>query len=209
MRRLTPLLAVDELPDVETVSRCLGCGRGMLRRTAGGIVLSCTSPLGGPELLALATTYGPILSSEVTRQRDWTYGNVYFELVCHRMQRLSAAIAAFAQREGKPPPTLGALVAAGDVDAALLELPGDELAEPVVHGGERLGLASFRYYPDGLPLTIEGNPVRAQLIPVAAGPDCRVALDTDGGVHQGWGEFHVSSIDEIERAARAGANGGK
>lgn len=201
------LVGLREMPDVETVTRHLGKGRGALWRTESGLALSMSGALGGPETHALATMFGPILSTGVSSSRRWACESVRSRLLRCKMAAVHAAIEAFAAREGARPPSLGALVHAGDVAAEMLHVPGDDLAEPVVHEGRELGSASFRYYPDGLAVAPDDTVIAARLIEIGTGMWWREAMDEDGRVHLGWGEFADRSLDEIERAAREKKDG--
>lgn len=182
---------LDAMPDVETVNAHLGPGRGVLRRTDDAIVLSMAGTLGGPETTALASAFGPYLSAQYAAGWSWSMSAVRDNLITLQLIKARDAVAAFEQREGRRPATLGELVAAGDLDP-----------EPVEHDGKPVAKSSFRYYPEGLKVSPDGEQVVALLIAIDKSAWQRSCIDAEGRVRAGWGAFAESSIDAIEKQAK-------
>jgi hypothetical protein len=193
-----PLVPLAEMPGCDVVVPHLRKGRGVLRRSDDRLVLSMSGTAGGPELHALLAAYGPFLSNEMTNSWEWSSENLTYELAKLQVTQVHAAIAAFEKRAGKRPASLGELLAAGDLkDASLLLVEGDDVAEPVVHEGKELGKSSFRYFPAGVKLTPEDQEVTALLVSVKATLWRRLVVDLEGTVHEGYGTFATTKLEEL------------
>jgi len=176
-----PLVPMDEMPDVPTVTPYLHKGRGVLRRLPDRIVLSMSGTAGGPELHALLSSFGPFLSTLMTNTWRWQTENLAYQVGKLQIVKVHEAIAAFSKRTGKRPRSLGELLSAGDLkDSSLLLIEDDELAEPVVHDGKQLGKSSFRYYPDGVKVSPSGTEMTALLIAVKSTYWQRLVVDDQG-----------------------------
>ena len=62
--------------------------------------------------------------------------------------------------------------------------------------------SSFRYYPEGLKVSPDGEQVVALLIAIDKSAWQRSCIDAEGRVRAGWGAFAESSIDAIEKQAK-------
>ncbi len=196
-----PILAVKRMPDVEVVTQHLGKGRGVLRQDQNQLVLSMLGPTGGPELTAMLSALGPFLSSGLTSMWSWRTENYAYELQQAKILKVQEALAAFEKRSGKRASSLGELLASGDLpEASTLLVEEEQKAEPVLLEGKELGKTSFRYFPDGVTVSPEGNPIKVKLIAISACYWRRIAVDMEGNLQQGWGDFAASQLDDVLKA---------
>lgn len=187
-----------DMPEARLVLEHLGLGRGVLRRDGHDLVLAMLGPTGGPEMQALISAWGPMISGQLADQWRWLRSNTEQELGKAQLAKVHQALVAFEKRTGKRPVTLGELVQGGDLgDASLLLLPGDTQAEPVLHDGKEVAKSSFRYFANGVEVTPEGDKVQAVLIALRGTDWRRLAMDREGTVHEGWGEFAQGTVDEL------------
>ncbi|HEX5053384.1 MAG TPA: hypothetical protein VFZ65_16525 [Planctomycetota bacterium] len=193
-----PLVPLEDMPPVRVVTGHLTKGRGVLRRQPKRLVLSMSGTAGGPELHALLTLYGPLLSGSMTSSWHWRAQQFEEALARAELAKIHAAIVAFTQRTGAAPRSLGELLAGPEItDKGLLLVEGDDLAEPVLHDGVEVAKTSFRYYPEGIKVSPQGEEVTVQLIMIKALAWQRLAADKDGTVHEGYGDFATRTIDEL------------
>jgi hypothetical protein len=187
-----------DLPEAKLVLEHLGLGRGVLRRDGHDLVLAMLGPTGGPEMQALISAWGPMISGQMVEQWRWQRTNAQHELGKAQMAKVHAALVAFEKRTGKRPATLGELVQGGDLaDASFLLLPGETQAEPVLHEGKEVAKSSFRYFANGVEVTPESEKVQVVLIALRAADWRRLAMDREGTVHEGWGDFAQGTVDEL------------
>lgn len=187
-----------DLPEAKLVLEHLGLGRGVLRRDGHDLVLAMLGPTGGPEMQALISAWGPMISGQLADQWRWQRTNTEQELGKAQLAKVHQALIAFEKRTGKRPTTLGELVQGGDLaDASLLLLPGETQAEPVLHEGKEVAKSSFRYFANGVEVTPEGDKVQAVLIALRGTGWRRLAMDREGNMYEGWGEFAQGTVDEL------------
>ena len=195
-----PLVPLDEMPEPDVVAPMLTKGRGVLRQQPDRLVLSMAGTVGGPELLALLTVFGPVLSAEATRSWKWQADMLAQQIASHALAKIHAAIESFTRKQGKRPASLAELLTSGELaSASTLLVPGDEFAEPVLHDGKEFGKSSFRYYRDGLEVSPQGEKVTVHLITIAALRWQRLCLARDGTRIDGYGDFAQKTIAEIEQ----------
>jgi hypothetical protein len=193
-----PLLPLEDSPEPAVVLPHLKKGRGVLRRLPDRLVLSVTGTAGGPELHALLAAYGPSLSAWMTSSWTWETRMIREQLGFVKLEKVAEAFAAFRARTGADPASLGELIAGGDLaDPTMLTIDGDEKAEPVMHEGKQVGTSSFRYFPKGVATSPQGDEITARLIAIDNTHWQRLVLDTEGTVHNGWGDFAEKAIDEF------------
>lgn len=195
-----PLVPADDGPDVRTVVPHLRAGRGVMRRLPDRIVLETNGTLGGPFLTAFVAAYGPMFSGPMTSQWEWQCRQLSRRVGTLQLQKVHEAIEAFAKRTGKRPASLGELVAAKDLDIALLSIPGSK-TEPVTHDGRELGVTSFRYYAEPIEIAPEGNPLKAVLVELQPMPYQRLVLCESGTIEELW-SLAERSVEDIEATAK-------
>ncbi len=199
----SPLLPIQEMPRVETVTEHLVPGRGVLRLDGDRLVFRCEGVFGGATGQAFATAFGPLLSKQLGQRFYYAIESLRARLACTQIIAIHKAIAAFEKRVGHLPADLGELIAGGDLtDTTLLVLEGDERPQAVMHEGKQVGATSFRYYSAGLTVTPYDTEIKARLISAPKMAWWRVACDGKGVPHIGWGEFATNSLDDLEKAAK-------
>ena len=196
-----PLVAHAELPEAETVARHLRTGRGVLRRGPDHVTLAMSGTAGGPELHALLSAYGSLLSSPMTDSWRWQTDELLRELAREQLPRLHAAVEAFAKRTGKPPASFGELLAGGDLDdARLLVLPGDTATQAVEHDGKEVARTSFVYHPEGEKTEVNGEEVVVRFAMLRPLGWQSLVLDTSGTLHDVWGDFGFANLGVLQMA---------
>ncbi len=194
-----PLVPLDEMPEPDVVGPHLSRGRGVLRVADDHATLVMFGALGGPDGHAIATAFGPLLSTNFQMGWQWLLEDLRNRIANHHARAVHTALTAFEKRTGKRAASLGELVGSPELpDASVLALDGDTGAEPVIVDGKEVARSSFRYYPEGLQVEADGETIKARLIAVKGTGWWRVALDAEGGVHSLWGE---EPIEAIEKAA--------
>ncbi len=197
------LVPLDEMPEAESLSGHLGRGRAVLRVQPDRLTLSMLGACGGPDGHAFAAAYPALLSTWFTQSWRWSTDNLHSKLTQVHLRLVHKALKAYEKRTGAAATSLADLVGSPELpDGSVLQLAGDEAAEPVLRDGTEVARSSFRYYPQGLDVTPEGETIKARLIAVKASGWWRALLDMDGNVHSGWGEFAEQTLDAIEKAAK-------
>lgn len=196
-----PLLFDDDLPEPEVLAELIGKGRGALRRTENGITLSCRSALGGPQTIAFLSTFFTHMAGAMF-ESEWTTDALANRVGAERLRTMHAAVETYRKREGELPEDLGTLIAAGDLDAATLLVPGDEHTEPVLHDGVQVATSSFRYYSEPLMFESNGDEVLARFVALSSGSWERLVMAPDGQLTKRWDEFGDGNIDALEKAAK-------
>jgi len=195
----SPLLQRNDLPDARTAAEHLGRGRGVLRHTPDRLVLTTNGATGGPLLTALLFTLGPTLSPNLVWSWQWSTNSTWEQVKTVKLERTHAAIEAFRNRTGKRPESLADLIGVELPDATMLHVEGDATTEPLVRDGKEIGRTSFRYYRDGIEVAPERERVKVHLVAITAGQWTRLAVGIDGTVHEGFGDFAHTKIDDLER----------
>lgn len=191
-----PLAKREDLPAVDVVESYLGAHRATLHRDGDAYVVRMAGTFGGPELAALAMTFGPIVSGQTAG--NWSTTELVRRVGQRRLQHLSKALAEFEQREHRRPKDLGELVAAAGLPDDALLLPGDTTAEPVaMANGTPARRSSFRYFPATTPVDIGTGTARALLIELQPRPYYRLVLTDDGSLPEIYGEVSNRPIDEF------------
>ena len=120
-----------------------------------------------------------------------------------QLSEIAESLDAFREANGRMPRDLGEWVVVGRLRPSLLEIPGDDLAEPVLHDGEAVARSSYRFYADGLSITPQDEIVEAVLVQIRPQPNQRLVMAKDGTVYQTYSEMAQQSIDEIERVLQS------
>ena len=190
------LLSRDDLPEAGAIAEHLVRGRGILRQHPDRLVLAMSGTAGGPALLTLLTMFGP-LSSTIAQSWQWNSDAIAQQISRKRLAQLHDAIEAFTKRTGKRPDSLADLIGTEITDVKVLAVEGLKLTEPVLRDGKEIAVSSFRYFPDGVKLSPSGDEVLLRLIAIQATAWQRIAMDKDGNVHEGWGDFASKPLDEL------------
>jgi hypothetical protein len=192
-----PLLRREEMPEVDVVAKHLGKSRGMLRKVEQRFVIQHLGALGGPELAALAMTWGPILSGFF--HHDWSIDDLENQIARKKLEDVWPVLEAWKKDKGSWPGRLGDLFANRKLAADALLLPGDEGAEPVelAAGDDRKIRSSFRYFPE--PVKAGEGEGRMLLIAIAGRSYRRAMLGDDGSLPDVWGEDSLKPIDKFSK----------
>lgn len=200
-----PLIDSADMPHPDDMDELLGVGGGVLLRGSDRLSIAATGTAGGPEVLALLTSYGPLFSAAIEEGLPMIGGEIAEPIVRAWEQKLQQALLAVHERTGGWPEDLAAL--AGTEEFAGTELllhPLDtDPADVLDANGETIAKSTFRYYPGSLPVDTEfGEAFDALLIEVTPLSWRRAAYDTTGNTRQmyTWGDN--SNIDAIEQKGR-------
>lgn len=196
---MSPWVSADDMPDVETVTAHLRPGRGVLRRSPDGLVLSMSSTAGGPEACGLLAAWPTMFSGPMSSAWSYRLRSLSRRIGHAGLDKAKAAVDAFTKRTGAPPATLGELVAAGDLKGEDLLIPGDALAENIEHQGKVVGRSSFRWFSKGVEFDAQGQKVSARLVEIQPWSYERLCLDDQGDVHECWGDDASLPIQEVSK----------
>jgi hypothetical protein len=182
-----PALQRADLPAVDVIEDYCSPGRGILRRDDRRYTLQMLSPLGGPELAALAMTFGPMLSGFNT---DYAVTTLTQRFAEQKLNGIAEPLQTFHKSNGRWPTDLPELYAAARLPADALLIPGDDLAETVTLANGDQIRTSFRYF----------NPPFADsylLVEIRPQQGGRRTLGTDGALQELYGTDAGLSIDRL------------
>lgn len=184
MANCSPIRRKD-MPEPDVVEMYCGKSRGVLRKDGDNYSIVVLGALGGPELAALAMTWGPMLASEMN---DHPTELLTRYLATRKLDTVHVAVATFQEREKRLPKDLAELFTAQELAADALLLPADELAEPVMLPDGRTVKSSFRYFQKPVEFaTNSGNDGPTILIEIRPRPYNRIIMTTSGAVPEVYG----------------------
>lgn len=188
------LIAAADMPDADVVAPHCGTSRGVLRKDGDRYLVQCLGALGGPELAALAMTFGPMISS--TRY-DYATEQLARQIGLKKLESAWAALSNFKQREQRWPKDLAELFAAEKLPADALLMPADDLTEPVALADGRTVRASFRYFAEPVLVSDVDAGTGMLLIELRPRPYERLMLSASGQFPEVYGEDSQRPIDRF------------
>ncbi|MFK7742639.1 MAG: hypothetical protein AB8H80_20170 [Planctomycetota bacterium] len=184
----------DDLPEPELVAEYCGKSRGLLRRDGNTWRVQHLGALGGPELAALAMTFGPMLAAEIG---NYQTNQLLRAIAIPKLEKLYDAFERFAKRERRAPRDLAELCAAETFDVALLLLPGDSKPETFTLPDGTEVKTSYRYFPEPVAVDTQEGDLRALLVAIRPMSSNRPILCSNGAVPEIYGEQSQRPIDRI------------
>lgn len=186
-----------DLPEPDVVEMYCGKARGMLEKDGDTYSLVLLGALGGPEVAAVAMTYGPMIATEMN---DYQTDQLTMRLARHKLERVHNTLEKFKAREKRVPKDLAEwFVAEKLADDALL-LPADDLAESIQLPDGRTVKSSFRYFPKPVAFrTMTGDDGPTILIEVRTRSYNRATMTSTGLVPDAYGPDNQKPIEKFAK----------
>ena len=200
-----PLVDPADMPDPDDMDEVLGTGRGALFRGNNELSIVASGTVGGPEALALLTSYGPLFSSAIEEGLAELSQELTQPVISGWQTRLAAALQALHKRTDGWPASLAELAASEEFAGKNLLLHPVDLDPVDILGedGKPIAKTSFRYYPEALPVRTDwGDNFDARLIEVTPLRWQRLAFDAEGTLKMMYTYGEDQQLEAIEERGR-------
>ena len=184
----------DDMPPVDLVAEHCGTSRGALFKDGRRFVVRHLGALGGPEMAAVAMTYGPILTAN---SGNYAVDQIAYLVASHKLQAVYEQFEKFEQREQRRPKDLAELFAAQQLADDALLMPVDDLAEQFTLPDGRKLRTSFRYFPETVEVTNFNGDTDMILVEIRPHSYNRACLSSSGSTPEIYGEDSSKPIDRL------------
>tara|TARA_R110002096_G_scaffold17148_6_gene59189 strand:- start:1498 stop:3690 length:2193 start_codon:yes stop_codon:yes gene_type:complete len=196
-----------DMPEPDVVEMYCGKSRGVLRKDGNKFSIVMLGALGGPELAALAMTWGPMIAGQM---RDYQTDNLTIRLARHKLDTVHEAVVAFHKREKRMPKDLAELFTAQKLNDDALLLPGDDLAEEFAMPDGRKLKSSFRYFAKPVTFASQnGDGGDTILIEIRTRPYNRLSMTSMGVVPDAYGPDSQKPIDQFGKGGSGTSSAGE
>jgi len=184
----------QDLPSVDVIEEHCGASRGVLYRDGNRYIVRHLGALGGPEVAAVAMTWGPILTANMS---DSSTEQLSARIARHKLEAVWPELESFQQHNKRWPKDLAELFTARKLAPDALLLPLDDFAEDVQLADGTTIKTSFRYFAEPVELSNFNESFEALMVEIRERSALRGFLCKDGSTPEVYSDASSKPIGQF------------